>query len=118
MVRDEQVIGPGDALPETALFTGCGGGTEIGSALRRGLDLIAEHPGALKRADVVLVTDGASDTSPAEKLREKARSMGVTILGVGIGVGTDALAPWADQAVSAESMDTVDEKTAEQLFTI
>jgi uncharacterized protein with von Willebrand factor type A (vWA) domain len=118
MVRDEQIVGPGDALPEQALFTATGGGTEIGLALRRGLELIAEHPGVLKKADVVLVTDGMSETFAAEKLREQARSMGVTILGVGINVASEALAAWADQAVSVDRLDTVDDKAAEQIFTV
>lgn len=118
LVRDEQVVTPGGALREQALFTATGGGTEIGLALRRGLEFISEHPGVLKKADVVLVTDGMSETFAAEKLREQARSMGVTILGVGINVASDALAAWADQAVSVDRLDTVDDKTAERIFTV
>jgi hypothetical protein len=72
----------------------------------------------LKKADVVLVTDGMSETFAAEKLREQACSMGVTILGVGINVASEALAAWADQAVSVDRLDTVDDKAAEQIFTV
>jgi uncharacterized protein with von Willebrand factor type A (vWA) domain len=118
VVREEQVVRPGDDLPERALFTGCGGGTEIATALRRGLELVVENPSQLKKADVVLVTDGFAEAAAAPALREQAREMGVTVLGVGIGVGSEALAPWCDQYVSVERLDTIDEKTAEQVFTI
>jgi UDP-N-acetyl-D-mannosaminuronic acid transferase (WecB/TagA/CpsF family) len=80
--------------------------------------LVVENPSQLKKADVVLVTDGFAEAAAAPALREQAREMGVTVLGVGIGVGSEALAPWCDQYVSVERLDTIDEKTAEQVFTI
>ena len=108
---------PGDGLPAQALFTGCGGGTEIGGAMRRALDLVIENPGALKKADIVLVTDGAADTGSAARLREQAGQLGVTILGVGISITQDALVPWCDQYAVIDQLDTID-RTAEQVFTV
>jgi len=58
LVRFETLVEPRQELPEQALFVGCGGGTDIAGAVRRRLQLVAEHPGALKKADLVLVTDG------------------------------------------------------------
>ena len=63
VVRDEVTVLPNDLLPEAALFTGCGGGTEIGEAMKRALTLIEETPAKLKKADVVLITDGWSEPS-------------------------------------------------------
>jgi uncharacterized protein with von Willebrand factor type A (vWA) domain len=115
-VKFEAVVKPGEALPEEALFTGCGGGTEISNAMARGLELIAANQGALKRADVVLVTDGGSDAGTAPKLREHAQAMGVTILGLGIGVEREWLAPWCDQIQTVMDLHTLDDASANALF--
>jgi uncharacterized protein with von Willebrand factor type A (vWA) domain len=115
-VKFEAVVKPGDPLPEEALFTACAGGTEIGVALRRGLDLIQQHQGALKRADIVLVTDGGSDTESATKIREDALAMGVTILGLGIGVEREWLAPWCDDIQAVQELTTITATSAERLF--
>jgi uncharacterized protein with von Willebrand factor type A (vWA) domain len=115
-VKFEAVVKPGEALPEEALFTGCGGGTEISSALARGLEIIAGDQGVLKKADVVLVTDGGSDAGTAPKLREQAQAMGVTILGLGIGVEREWLAPWCDHILTIMDLNTLDEASANALF--
>jgi uncharacterized protein with von Willebrand factor type A (vWA) domain len=118
LVRFETVVDPGGTLPEEALFVGCGGGADIGCAVRRALDIIAERPGVMRKADVVLITDGWSDTDAGPPLRERARELGVTMLGAGIAVGADVPAPWCDQAVAMERLDMLDEKAADQLLAI
>jgi uncharacterized protein with von Willebrand factor type A (vWA) domain len=115
-VKFEAVVKPGEALPEEALFTGCAGGTEISTAMARGLELIATHPGALKKADVVLVTDGGSDAGRAPKLREQASAMNVTILGLGIGVEREWLAPWCDEIQVVTDLNHIDDTSAQMLF--
>jgi hypothetical protein len=42
--------------------------------------------------------------------------MGVNILGVGIGVIAEARSPWCDQMQVISDLDSIDDKTAEQLF--
>jgi uncharacterized protein with von Willebrand factor type A (vWA) domain len=115
-VKFEAIVKPGDPLPEEALFTACAGGTEIGVALSRGLELIGENQGPLKKADVVLITDGGSDPSSAEKLRAQAFALGVTILGLGIGVEREWLAPWCDDIQTITDLMSIDGVSAEKLF--
>jgi uncharacterized protein with von Willebrand factor type A (vWA) domain len=115
-VKYESVVKPGEPLPEEALFTACAGGTEIGVALSRGLELIKMDRGQLKKADVVLVTDGGSDPGSATKIREDALAMGVTILGLGIGVEREWLQPWCDDIQAVQDLTTIDDKSAEKLF--
>ncbi len=114
-VSFEAVVRPGEALPQDALFVGCDGGTDIGRALERGLELTLD-PKLRRRADVVLVTDGESDPARAAELREVARSRNVTILGLGIGVAKESLDPWCDDAHGIERLDTVEESLATALF--
>jgi hypothetical protein len=84
--------------------------------MARGLELIATHPGALKKADVVLVTDGGSDAGRAPKLREQASAMNVTILGLGIGVEREWLAPWCDEIQVVTDLNHIDDTSAQMLF--
>ena len=107
---------PGEPLPEAALFTSCCGGTEIADAVARGLDLIRQHQGQLKKADLVLVTDGGSDAQMAPKLREQAVELGVTILGLGIGVEREWLAPWCDDIQVIQDLSSINDASAERLF--
>ena len=72
-VKFESVVKPGEPLPEGGLFVSCAGGTEIAVAVARGLELIASNQGRLNKADLVLVTDGGSDTASAATLRDGAR---------------------------------------------
>jgi len=115
-VKFEAVVKPGEALPEEALFTSCAGGTEISTAIARGLELIATNPGALRKADIVLVTDGGSDAQMAPNLREQASGMNVTILGLGIGVEREWLAPWCDEVQVVTNLSHIDDTSAEMLF--
>ena len=115
-VKFEAVVKPSEALPEDGLFVSCGGGTEIAVAVSRGLEIIRTHPGALKKADLVLVTDGGSDASAAGALRESAAALGVTILGLGIGVEREWLVPWCDEVHAVTDLSTVDDASATALF--
>jgi Mg-chelatase subunit ChlD len=117
-VKHEAFVAVGEPLPEEALFVSCVGGTNIGRALGRGLNMIREHPGALKKADLVLITDGASDTDSSGLIRRQAAELGVTVLGFGIGVDKSDLAPWCDEAHAIQRLDDLDDQTAEKLFTL
>jgi len=83
------------------------GGTRIGSGLRRADDLLAAAAGPWKRADVVLVTDGASSDateqlSAAKSIREK----GAHIYGVAIGHGTSILKGVCDEEIQLTGDDS------------
>jgi hypothetical protein len=95
----------------------CGGGTDIANVIDRGLNIIADNPGAMRKADVVLITDGGSSTDRAALLRTRANELGVTILGFGIGVEPNSLHPWCDEAHGVLDLDRLDDKAAESLFT-
>jgi len=64
--------------------------------MARGLDIIDHNPGPLHEADIVLVTDGASPAERAVELKGQASTLGVTVLGIGIGVERHSLEPWCD----------------------
>jgi uncharacterized protein with von Willebrand factor type A (vWA) domain len=115
-VKFEAVVKPDEPLPEAALFTSCCGGTEIADAVNRGLELIRLNQGQLKKADLVLITDGGSDAQMAPKLREQAVEMGVTILGLGIGVEREWLAPWCDDIQVIQDLSSINDASAERLF--
>jgi uncharacterized protein with von Willebrand factor type A (vWA) domain len=115
-VKFEAVVKPADALPEEGLFVSCAGGIEIAAAVDRGLEIIRTHPGALRKADLVLVTDGGSDASAAGALRESAAALGVTILGLGIGVEREWLIPWCDEVHAVTDLSTVEDASATALF--
>ena len=72
----------------------------------------------MRKADVVLITDGESETQDAPVIKQMAGELGVTILGVGIGVTADSLNPWCDEAHAVSCLDTVDDAAGEALFTI
>ena len=117
-VKRQDAVEVGGQLPEETLFTSCGGGTNITGVLARALSVIQDSNGAMRKADVVLITDGESETQDAPVIKQMAAQMGVTILGFGIGVDPQALKPWCDEAHAISRLDTVDESTAEALFTL
>jgi uncharacterized protein with von Willebrand factor type A (vWA) domain len=112
----EAVVKPGERLDEEALNLSCSGGTDIDAAVARGLDIIERNPGALHQADLVLVTDGCSLAERAAELKVKAKTHGVTVLGVGIGVAQELLEPWADAIETITSLDGLGNQVAEALF--
>ena len=89
---------------------------EIADAVNRGLELIRNHPGQLRKADLVLVTDGGSEAAMAPRLREQAVELGVTILGLGIGVEREWLAPWCDDIQVVQDLANISDASAERLF--
>lgn len=115
-VKFEATVKPGEVLPEKALFVACSGGTDIGNVLHHALEIIGSSAGAARRSDVVLITDGQSDTATAPQLRARAAELDTEILGMGIGVSRDALAPWCDEAVTVTDLGTVDAAAADALF--
>ncbi len=115
-VKYEAIVKPTEPLPEAALFQGCAGGTSIDAALIRALKIIETHPGALRKSDVVLVTDGGSDPSSAPELRQAAERLNVTLLGLGIGVSLDALTPWCSEVHTVEDLSSLDAPIATSLF--
>lgn len=87
-----------------------------GRANRAHDNAMEQHPGALRKADVVLITDGGSSAERAPALRARAAAFGVTVLGMGIGVEPAPLRAWCDEAHGVVDLDRVDEKGAEALF--
>ena len=112
----EAVVKPGERLDEEALNLTCSGGTDIDAAVARGLDIVERNPGALHEADLVLVTDGCSLAEQAAELKKKAKTLGVTVLGVGIGVAQNLLEPWADAIEVITSLDGLGDQAADALF--
>lgn len=114
-VRYEVLVKSGEALPADMLTVACSGGTDIHLVLGRALQVIAENPGALRKADVVLITDGQSETTLAEQIRTRARELGASILGFGIGVPAAVLEDWCDHVQAVTDLSRLDENTAEAL---
>jgi uncharacterized protein with von Willebrand factor type A (vWA) domain len=112
----EAVVKPGERLDEEALNLQCDGGTNIDEAVSRGLEIIERNPGALSEADLVLVTDGCSSADRAPELRKKAKTLGVTVVGVGIRVKPENLEPWADAIETITSLDGLGEQVADAVF--
>ena len=115
-VKYESFVDVGGDLPEDGLFVSCDGGTSIDLVVARAVGIIAEHPGSLRKADIVIITDGGSDTANAQDLRERAHGLGITVLGFGIGVVPEMLAPWCDEVYAVSDIDRLDDKTADKLF--
>lgn len=116
LAKFETIVKPGEPLPEKALFTACAGGTDIATAMVRGLQIIGTNEGAMKKADIVLVTDGGSDAATAPMLRESAKNLGVTVLGLGIGVEREWLVPWCDDIQCIADVSHLDDEAATRLF--
>jgi uncharacterized protein with von Willebrand factor type A (vWA) domain len=109
------VVRLGEALPEAALAVSCSGGTDISKAIGAALDII-KGGDVIRAADVVLITDGASDAAVAEQVRARANELDVTILGIGIGVEQSALAPWCDEIEVVTATDSLSGSTSDALF--
>ncbi len=113
----EQIVRPGEALPHDALFVGCSGGTSIAAAVSRGLELVHTARGALRRGDLVLVSDGIDEaTGDAPALRAQAAALDVSIFGLAIGMPGNVLGPWCDEAHGITDLSTVEGEVAGALF--
>jgi Mg-chelatase subunit ChlD len=116
-VTFEAVVKPSEQLPRDALMVGCGGGTDIARALTRALDVIEQHRGtALGKADVVLVTDGGSEPDPAPAIRERAKALKTSIVGIAIQMTRDWVQPWSDESHEIVNLSTIEDGAAAALF--
>lgn len=113
-VKLEAAVKLEEPLPESGLFVACAGGPEIPPSPEG--EQVATNQAKLRKADLVFVTDGGSDTASAEALRAAARGMGVTILGLGIGVEREWLTPWCDEIQVISDLTTIDDPAAEKPF--
>ncbi|MEW5848037.1 MAG: VWA domain-containing protein [Myxococcota bacterium] len=110
------VVRPGEVMPWDALFVRCHGGTDIHNALTHSLDMVLEQQaGVLRHSDIVLVTDGESDSSAASMVKDRARAADVSILGIGIGVHERALSPWCNLVHAVVDMKNLPDATARAL---
>ena len=112
----EAVVKPGENLNGDALGLPCTGGTDIDTAMARGLDIIDRNPGPLHEADLVLVTDGASPAERAVELKGHASKLGVNVLGIGIGLERHSLEPWCDVIEAVTDLNCVEDGVADALF--
>lgn len=112
-VKATYIVQPGGSLSEAALMVEADGGTDIPRALAAGLDVI-EREGAMRKADIVLITDGGSCADPA--LLARAKALQTTIIGIGIGVPAEYLRPFTDEAHAIHRLDTIEDAAAESLF--
>jgi uncharacterized protein with von Willebrand factor type A (vWA) domain len=115
-IKHESIVVPGELLPDAALFVAADGGTDIDKVARRGLEIIEQRPGALRHADIVLITDGGSNSDNASELRERAAKLNVSIVGVAIDIESSRLEPWCDVVIAAHDMEHLGDKTADALF--
>jgi uncharacterized protein with von Willebrand factor type A (vWA) domain len=114
-VFQKVVVRVGGQLPKDELCVAPRGGTDIYEALDLALYAV-EQKKIMHRADIILITDGESDTSRAEEICERAQKMDVSILGIGIGVEPTAVEPWCGEAHVVTDMGGIDDKTAGALF--
>lgn len=115
-IQSEDIVKPGEFLSEGALALPCGGGTSIDHAVDWGLQIVEKNPGRIQEADLVVITDGGSDPELAVQLKARARELGVTVLGIGIGVPRQHLEPWCDDIEAITNLDTVEDGAANALF--
>ena len=111
-IRYQAYVEPGGKLPEEALFVSCSGGTDVSICVGAALEVIQTATGAMSKADIVLITDGESDSTIAPALRERAGRMGVSILGFGIGIPPAALEPWCDEVHAVREVNRLEEDVA------
>jgi uncharacterized protein with von Willebrand factor type A (vWA) domain len=107
----ERVIG----LAGTRII-GCSGGTSIAAAMERGLEVVASTTGALRKADLVLVSDGEDEVEAAPAIRERAAALGVSVFGLAIGITGAVLSAWCDEAHGVTDLATLEPRIADALF--
>lgn len=107
-----------DPLPERGLFEVAYGGTDNDLAIDRALQIVEQHPGELRKADIILIGDGGSYAHRAEALKKKADDLGVTIFGIAIEVAPSYFDPWCHITRRVDTIETVDNKTADTIFTL
>lgn len=114
-VFQKVVVLVGNAIPKEHLCVAPRGGTNIYEVLDLALNAV-ETRARMHRADIILITDGESDTSRADEIKERAKQRDVSILGIGIGSTPDNVLPWCDEAHSVTDMGGIDDESASALF--
>ncbi len=109
-------IKPGRPMPEDALSCPCSGGTDITNVLNHSMSAIENN--SVARADIIVITDGASDASRASWIKKRAQACDARIVGIGIGVKKKALRAWCDvtHAIADTSLDNLDDSTANAML--
>lgn len=113
-------IPAGKATPDDiyrALDHGCRGGTDFDAPVLRAADVIRHSP-AMRKADVVIITDGEDSVSPdtIEIANRLTHVEGVSWFCVGVGpaaeLGLQSLAPIATSMIRVGNTDDADELVA------
>jgi uncharacterized protein with von Willebrand factor type A (vWA) domain len=113
---DEVIVPPGQLVPERVLHVEPNGGTDIDVAFERALTIIEQGKHNLRKADIVLITDGASHPARAKQLRERAKRQGVVSFGISIGAPEEDMLPWCDHVAAVTDMMEVDDDLATKMF--
>jgi uncharacterized protein with von Willebrand factor type A (vWA) domain len=116
----EVTIGAGKATPgdlARALDHGCGGGTDFDPPVLRAIELIQGAP-TMKRADVVIITDGEDDLDDSTISASTAltRHTGASWFVIGVGPNAEhsvqSLAPFATSMVRVRQVADADDLVA------
>jgi len=98
---------------QAALDHRCAGGTDFNAPIFRAVELLWHSP-TMKKADVVIITDGEADLKPetVEVAKNLTRTEGVSWVAVGVGPDADteltSLAPIATSMVRVRDTDDPD----------
>lgn len=114
-VRFREVVSPGGSLPLDAITSGCQGGTDISGVIANALDVIRSEERSMRKADVVLISDGESYPDRAPDLRQEAQRLGVSVFGIAIHMPATSLLPWCDEVQSITNLDELDRSTIEHI---
>lgn len=124
-VFQKVVVRAGNPLPKEQLMVAPRGGTNIFKVLDLAVYAV-ETSKLMKRADIILITDGESDETKAAEIREMAKKLDVSILGVAVQSKDDdedsdvdgdvLLDAWCDEWFSAHDVNNLDDATATALF--
>lgn len=89
------------------LASSCSGGTAFAPPVDKAIGWIEgarETRGALRRADVVLITDGFADREGAARRREFLKELGATVYAIAIGTPGGGLVAWADETTTIDDV--------------
>lgn len=114
-VKFRAVVHPGGALPFDALTAHCQGGTNISGVLAEALNLIRTEKRSMRKADVVIISDGESYPDGAAALREHAKALGVSSFGLAIHMPAANLQPWCDEVKAITNLDDLDVNVVDHL---
>jgi len=115
-IKHESIVKANGVLPMDALLVPANGGTDVSKAIGRAMEIIRINPGAMNKADVVLITDGVSDSGEGEHLKAIAKERGATVIGFGIATPKESLLPWCDEVFGVEDLKQIQDGAADALF--